>query len=85
MLVILPDSLEDEKCKFLIEKYNLIPVRLNVYDTIMFGKNFNKMILSESTYSFLIAYFGKSKNIIVNKQPSKWGNTPLFIFDKFNF
>lgn len=79
------DSLDDDKCKFLIKKYNLIPIVLEPFETIMFGKNFNSIILSESTFSFLIGYFSKSKNIILNKQPSKWGNDCLFKFDTFNF
>lgn len=79
------DSINDEKCQFLIKKYNLIPVNLLPYETLMFGKNFNNLILSESTFSFLIGYFSRAKNVIHNKNHSKWGNIPLFSFDSFNF
>ena len=82
---IASDSINDKKCQFLIKNYNLIPVSLNPYETIMFGKNFNNLILSESTFSFLIGYFSRAKNIICNKNKSKWGNNFLFNFANFNF
>ena len=79
------DSLNDEKCQFLIKQYNLIPINLNPYETIMFGKNFNNLILCESTFSFLIGYFSQANNIIYNKINSKWGNNYMFNFGTFNF
>jgi hypothetical protein len=78
------DSINDKKCQFLINKYNLIPINLNPYETIMFGKNFNNLILSESTFSFLIGYFSQAKNIIYNKNKSKWGNDFMFNFSDIN-
>jgi len=79
------DSIDDEKCQFLIKNYNLIPINLNPYETIMFGKNFNNLILCESTFSFLIGYFSNANNVIYNKLNSKWGNNYMFNFSEFNF
>ena len=79
------ESLNDSKCQYLIQKYNLTPVKLTPYETIMFGKNFKNIILSESTFSFLIGYFSNAKNIIYNKKDSKWGDNFLFNFGSFKF
>jgi hypothetical protein len=79
------DSINDEKCQFLIKKYNLKVVNLNPYETIMFGKNFNNIILSESTFSFFIGYFSNAENIISNKRPSRWGIDFSFGIDSFTF
>ena len=79
------DSINDDKCQFLIKKYNLNVVNLNPYETIMFGKNFNNIILSEGTFSYLIGYFSDAKNIFYNKRESRWGNHFLHGLNSFNF
>lgn len=67
---ITSDSLNHEFCLNLIEKYNLTPINLNPVDTIVFCKNFNKIILSEGTFSWAIGFFSQANEIICN---SRWG------------
>ena len=79
------DLISDKKCQYLINKYNLIPLELPPYETIMYAKDFNNLILSESTFSFIIGYFSMSKNIIHNSNPNSWGDNFLYNFKEFNF
>jgi hypothetical protein len=79
------DSINDEKCKFLIEKYNLEVVELNPWETILFGKNFGNIVLSEGSFSYLIGYFSNSKNVFYNKRPSRWGNHFLSGLSSFKY
>ena len=77
------DSIEDERCKELINKFNLKPIQLSPIDTILFGKNFNKLVLSEGSFSLLIGYFSNAKTIISNDRPLKWGGDACNGFDNY--
>lgn len=61
------DSINDDKCQYLIDKYNLIPITLPPYETIMFGKDFDNIIISGLSFSFLIGFFSDAKHIICPK------------------
>jgi hypothetical protein len=66
---IASDSLEHQFCKNLIKKYNLIPVTgLSPLQAIDFGKNFNNIVTSESTFSWWMAFLSKAENVIYNRR-----------------
>lgn len=66
------DNLEHEFCERLISEFNLTPISLNPEKTISFGKNFNKLILSEGTFSWVIAFFSEAEKIICNERKNLW-------------
>lgn len=70
---IASDSLDHDLCKYLIEKFSLIPVTYNEVDTIMFGSTCNKIILSGGTFSWLIGFFAYySPTIIYPEIKNPW-------------
>ena len=82
---ITSDTLEHPFCLKLMKKYKLIPIKnLSPLQTIDFGKNFNNIVTSESTFSWWIAFLSKAENIIYNKRShfrcygdiffNRWGN-----------
>jgi len=67
------DSIEHENCQFLIREFNLKPINLSPWDTILFGKNFKNIILSEGSFSSIIGVFSNANKIISNDRELKWG------------
>lgn len=59
------DSIDYDPICDLIKKYDLIPYRNNPVDTVLFGKNFNNLILSAGSFSYWIGYLSSAKNISV--------------------
>jgi hypothetical protein len=66
------DSIDDEKCKILIRDYKLKPTILSAWDTILFGKNFKNLILSEGSFSGIIGLFSDANMVICNNRELKW-------------
>ena len=64
------DSLEHSFCQKLIDKYNLTPVYLTPTKTISYGKNFNKLVLSEGSFSWSMGFLSKAKEIICSGRHS---------------
>ncbi len=77
------DSIGHPNCNYLIEKYNLTPINLSDIQTILYGKNFKNLILSEGTFSWWIAFLSESKNIFCNKREFKWHGD--IFFDEWNY
>lgn len=70
---ITSDSPNHPNCNYLINKYNLKPVHgLSPMNTIFLGKNFNKLILSEGTFSWWIGFLSRAESIICNKRDFLW-------------
>lgn len=66
------DTITHNFCQTLIKKYNLIPVNLSPLDTIMFGKNFKKIILSEGSFSWWIGFLSDNSEVYYNKRDLIW-------------
>ncbi len=65
-----PDHIEIEN---LIKEYDLTPYHSSPIETIIFGSQFNNLILSWGTFSFWIAYLSDAENISVYKNaPIHW-------------
>ena len=62
---IASDSLDHNLCKYLIEKFSLIPLVYDEINTIMFASTCNKIILSGGTFSWLIGFFAYFSNTII--------------------
>jgi hypothetical protein len=77
------DSIGHPNCRYLIDRYNLNPINLSPMETILYGKNFNNLILSEGTFSWWIAFLSNSKNIFCNKRKFKWHGDVFF--DEWNY
>lgn len=56
----------------LIDDFNLELYHKNEYDDFLFATGFNNMILSQGTYSFLIGFFSKAKNVYYSSRPPVW-------------
>jgi hypothetical protein len=84
---ITSDSLNHPNCTYLINKYNLKPVHgLSPMNTIFLGKNFNKLILSEGTFSWWIGFLSRAESIICNKRDFLWhGDIFLDRWKKLNW
>ncbi len=80
------DSINNNICKRLIEKYNLIPFQMNEVRTIMFGSTCKNIILSNGSFSWIIGVMGYYSNIYYPNTEllkEKWcGN--IFVFDDWN-
>lgn len=73
------DTIEHENCQYLINNYDLNVLDTNPWDTILFAKNFNKLILSEGTFSSLINLLSNSNEVITNSRDlSAWGGGDIF-------
>lgn len=66
------DTITHNFCQILIKKYNLIPINLSPLDTIMFGKNFKKIILSEGSFSWWIGFLSNNSEVHYNKRDLVW-------------
>ena len=67
------DSIENEICKYFIDKYNLMIVNACEIDTIMFASTCNNIILSGGTFSWLIGFFAfYSTNICYPNMKERW-------------
>jgi hypothetical protein len=75
------EDFNHETCKFLINKYNLIPYNESKTKTIQFSSTCNHVILSPGTYSWMIGVFSFfSKNIYYCNPSVKW-HGDIFIFE----
>jgi len=68
----------------LINEFNLILYQNNPIDTINFAKNFNKLILSEGTFSWWIGVLSKASEVYYPKYSEKplW-HGDIFVYDEW--
>jgi hypothetical protein len=77
------DSIENDLCKFLIQKYNLSVINYDEIKTIMFASTCDKIILSGGTFSWLIGFLSfYSKKIYYPKYKNTWYDD-IFIFKEW--
>lgn len=70
----------------LCSKYDCEIVSLNPVETIKFGKNFKKIILSEGSFSFWVGFLSSDSEIIINKRDVRWaGHMPLKEWEVLNY
>ena len=62
---ITSDTITHPPLKRLIEEYDLTVYKDKPMDTILFGAQFNNLILSAGSFSYLMAYFSKADNVTV--------------------
>ena len=84
---ITTDEPDNELILALIKKYNLNLCKLRPANTIAYGKNFNNLILSKSTFSWWMAFLSKAENIIYpsyenyeGEEKNLWGTPALMLF-----
>jgi hypothetical protein len=67
------DSIDNDICKRMIKKYNLIVIDYDEIDTIMFASTCKNIILSGGTFSWLIGFLGfYSKHIYYPSIKDTW-------------
>jgi hypothetical protein len=66
------DSIDHDICKYLIKKYNLIPIIKDDMSTLLFASTCEKIILSSGTYSWLIGFLAFYSEIYYPKIINKW-------------
>jgi len=77
------DSIEDERCQKLIQKYGLEIYNDDEVNTILFASTNKYIILSSGTFSWLMGIFGFFSTIYYPKIKVKWhGN--IFVFPQWN-
>lgn len=76
------DSKDNYIVNKLINEFNLVLYQNNPIDTINFAKNFNKLILSEGTFSWWIGVLSKASEIYYPKYSEKplW-HGDIFVYD----
>lgn len=76
---IITDSPNDDIVKKLLDKYNIELYNSNNYiNDFIFAMNFNNIILSQGTFSFLIGFLSRADNIICKKNPDKLWHGDIF-------
>lgn len=77
------DTIEDDLCKKLIDKYNLKIIDKDEVETIMFGSTCKSIVLSNGTFSWLIGFLGFYSNIFYPKIKNIW-HGDIFVFEEWN-
>lgn len=78
------DTINHPNCIQLINKYNLTPLEnFSPISTILFAKDFKKIILSEGSFSWWIGFLNKDGKIYCNERERFW-HGDLF-FDRWNY
>lgn len=73
------DSMDHNMCKYLIEKYNLIPFFNNEVKTIMFASTCKHLILTGGTFGWTMGILAFDSDVYYKKYESVW--YPHEIFD----
>lgn len=78
---IASESLNDELCTRLIEKYNLIPYYNDEVDTIMFASTCKNVILTSGTFSWVIGVFSYDSTVFYKLSDDGWCSQVIFSID----
>lgn len=78
---IASDQLEHDICKRLIKKYNLIEIKYNEVETIMFGSTCKYIVLTGGSFSYIIGLLGFFSKIYYIKGDNSWYPAELFYID----
>ena len=77
------DSIDDDVCKILIEKYNLQIIDFCEISTIMFATTCKYLLLSGGTFSWLIGFLAfYSDAVYYPKRKNTWYDD-IFVFDEW--
>ena len=74
------ENLSHKFCIQLMKKYNLVEFQSDPLSTLNFAKNFDNIVLSEGTFSWLIGFLSSGKNIFCNERNYKWHGDINFSF-----
>jgi hypothetical protein len=66
------ENINHHFCTQLITEYKLTPYQSDPLSTINFAKNFNNIILSEGTFSWLMGFLSNSEKIYCNSRDYRW-------------
>jgi hypothetical protein len=81
------DSIDDDICRQLIQKYNLSIIDLDEVDTILFACTCHKFILSSGTYSWLIGFLSmccsENPSIIYYPKIKKIWHGDIFVYPEW--
>lgn len=72
------DTIDHGNCQRLIEKYNLTTISMDPMQTILYGKNFKNIVLSEGTFSWWIGFLSRDSNIICSHRKPDWHGDIFF-------
>jgi hypothetical protein len=81
---ITSDSPEHPNVKQLISEFNLTLYNDTPINTIDFAKNFNKLILSEGSFSWWIGFLSNAKKIYFNKRDRFW-HGDIFVLPEWEY
>ena len=74
------DSIDNDICLKLINKYNLKIINYNIVKTIMFATTTKNIILSSGTFSWLIGFLSFYSKILYPKFKNRWFGD-IFVFE----
>ena len=69
---ITSDSPNHPNVIYLKNKYNLSNISLNPMDSILYGIQFNNLVLSEGSFSWWIGFLSEANNIYYNERERFW-------------
>ena len=79
---ITSDTPDHPNVKKLISEFNLKLYNDNPIETIDFAKNFNKLVLSEGSFSWWIGFLSNAEKIYFNKRERFW-HGDIFVLPKW--
>ena len=78
-LYICSDQIKNKNCQYFKKKYNAIMIKENVIETYKLIKEFKKIVLSPSTFSWWAAWLSDANEIVI-----PWGKSGIRWSDEWN-